>query len=149
MHIYRLFLCFFLQVSLFFLVFFFFSSRRRHTRWNCDWSSDVCSSDLVGYAKPRAAHSAFTWIFRGRAASLLGRVSLSTPCSNLASTLSASTGVGRVSSRVNGPAKRSCRCHTALAGSLGLRSPERVSRFPSLTVTSSLSGATSGRSAST
>src|SRR5438309_3815199 len=26
---------------------FFFSSRRRHTRWNCDWSSDVCSSDLV------------------------------------------------------------------------------------------------------
>src|SRR6267143_1451344 len=29
-------------------VFFFFSSRRRHTRWNCDWSSDVCSSDLSG-----------------------------------------------------------------------------------------------------
>src|SRR6266481_7870935 len=28
--------------------FFFFSSRRRHTRWNCDWSSDVCSSDLSG-----------------------------------------------------------------------------------------------------
>src|SRR6267143_2786308 len=28
--------------------FFFFSSRRRHTRWNCDWSSDVCSSDLGG-----------------------------------------------------------------------------------------------------
>src|SRR6266568_8385176 len=27
---------------------FFFSSRRRHTRWNCDWSSDVCSSDLEG-----------------------------------------------------------------------------------------------------
>src|SRR5689334_4117623 len=25
---------------------FFFSIRRRHTRWNCDWSSDVCSSDL-------------------------------------------------------------------------------------------------------
>src|SRR5689334_21958754 len=25
---------------------FFFSSRRRHTRWNCEWSSDVCSSDL-------------------------------------------------------------------------------------------------------
>src|SRR5438477_3003421 len=27
-------------------VFFFFSSRRRHTRLTCDWSSDVCSSDL-------------------------------------------------------------------------------------------------------
>ena len=27
--------------------FFFFSSRRRHTRSLCDWSSDVCSSDLA------------------------------------------------------------------------------------------------------
>src|SRR5258707_5111791 len=27
---------------------FFFSSRRRHTRYWRDWSSDVCSSDLVG-----------------------------------------------------------------------------------------------------
>src|SRR5256886_753004 len=26
---------------------FFFSSRRRHTRFDCDWSSDVCSSDLI------------------------------------------------------------------------------------------------------
>src|SRR2546430_12262674 len=28
------------------LCIFFFSSRRRHTRFDCDWSSDVCSSDL-------------------------------------------------------------------------------------------------------
>src|SRR5438132_7308965 len=28
-------------------LFFFFSSRRRHTRSLCDWSSDVCSSDLA------------------------------------------------------------------------------------------------------
>src|SRR5713101_576226 len=28
------------------ICFFFFSSRRRHTRLTCDWSSDVCSSDL-------------------------------------------------------------------------------------------------------
>src|SRR3989338_10026627 len=26
---------------------YIFSSRRRHTRWNCGWSSDVCSSDLA------------------------------------------------------------------------------------------------------
>src|SRR2546430_12127281 len=26
---------------------FFFSSRRRHTIFDCDWSSDVCSSDLL------------------------------------------------------------------------------------------------------
>src|SRR2546422_8596017 len=30
-----------------FFFFFFFSSRRRHTRCSRDWSSDVCSSDLV------------------------------------------------------------------------------------------------------
>src|SRR6266702_5166922 len=30
-----------------FILFFFFSSRRRHTRWPRDWSSDVCSSDLI------------------------------------------------------------------------------------------------------
>src|SRR5256886_4947935 len=29
-----------------YLCYFFFSSRRRHTRFDCDWSSDVCSSDL-------------------------------------------------------------------------------------------------------
>src|SRR5260370_21801260 len=32
--------------------FFFFSSRRRHTRFKCDWSSDVCSSDLSISAMP-------------------------------------------------------------------------------------------------
>src|SRR3989475_1791376 len=31
-----------------FLDFFFFSSRRLHTRFDCDWSSDMCSSDLGG-----------------------------------------------------------------------------------------------------
>src|SRR2546427_2633868 len=32
-------------------LFFFFSSRRRHTRFDCDWSSDVCSSDLDGVGR--------------------------------------------------------------------------------------------------
>src|SRR6266487_175539 len=32
---------------MYFFYFFFFSSRRRHTRWTGDWSSDVCSSDLL------------------------------------------------------------------------------------------------------
>src|SRR2546427_9553178 len=35
-------------------VIFFFSSRRRHTRFDCDWSSDVCSSDLISRAGPAA-----------------------------------------------------------------------------------------------
>src|SRR5437764_9500763 len=30
---------------------FFFSSRRRHTRYIGDWSSDVCSSDLVAHRR--------------------------------------------------------------------------------------------------
>src|SRR6185369_15232841 len=35
-----------MQVNVYYFIFFFFSSRRRHTRFKCDWSSDVCSSDL-------------------------------------------------------------------------------------------------------
>src|SRR6202041_158781 len=46
--------------------FFFFSSRRRHTRLTCDWSSDVCSSDLnrrcvwihLGNKRPERGQSA-------------------------------------------------------------------------------------------
>src|SRR2546427_5762870 len=37
-------MCVFAGVFIFY--FFFFSSRRRHTRFDCDWSSDVCASDL-------------------------------------------------------------------------------------------------------
>src|SRR2546427_8639018 len=39
---------------LLFLFFFFFSSRRRHTRFDCDWSSDVCSSDLMAAERSEA-----------------------------------------------------------------------------------------------
>src|SRR5206468_6097109 len=35
------------RFCLYFFFFFFFSSRRRHTRSDRDWSSDVCSSDLL------------------------------------------------------------------------------------------------------
>src|SRR3989338_9872716 len=34
----------------------FFPSGRRHTGWNCDWSSDVCSSDLEGARAPGRLH---------------------------------------------------------------------------------------------
>src|SRR2546427_1102599 len=40
-------------------LFFFFSSRRRHTRFDCDWSSDVCSSDLGtirAFSTPTVVH---------------------------------------------------------------------------------------------
>src|SRR2546430_8755778 len=39
---------------LLYIFFFFFSSRRRHTRFDCDWSSDVCSSDLAVLPRHRS-----------------------------------------------------------------------------------------------
>src|SRR3712207_3286568 len=44
-----------MTVLLLYVSCFFFSSRRRHTRYWRDWSSDVCSSDLHGMDKWRAA----------------------------------------------------------------------------------------------
>src|SRR3712207_8299335 len=35
---------------------FFFSSRRRHTRYWRDWSSDVCSSDLISVFRKTLRH---------------------------------------------------------------------------------------------
>src|SRR2546429_9262173 len=46
---------------MFFFV-FFFSSRRRHTRCSRDWSSDVCSSDLL-QALPRRLTLDFRDVF--------------------------------------------------------------------------------------
>src|SRR3712207_9483071 len=40
-------------------VLFFFSSRRRHTRYWRDWSSDVCSSDLLIMTLNRKIHKAY------------------------------------------------------------------------------------------
>src|SRR2546430_6275994 len=47
---------------------FFFSSRRRHTRFDCDWSSDVCSSDL-----PAAVHGRALWLRGGALPGCRGR----------------------------------------------------------------------------
>src|SRR6267143_1013230 len=72
---------FFLLVIKFFVLFFFFSSRRRHTRWNCDWSSDVCSSDLrsagIRRGRFRSAPCRCAWDRRwGGRRSLRGRARL-------------------------------------------------------------------------
>src|SRR2546426_9189773 len=42
-------------------LFFFFSSRRRHTRLQGDWSSDVCSSDLVGVLLLAGGNAFVVW----------------------------------------------------------------------------------------
>src|SRR6266480_6615804 len=49
---------FFFLVIFFFFFFFFFSSRRRHTRLTCDWSSDVCSSDLGSVSRTHSGNNA-------------------------------------------------------------------------------------------
>src|SRR6516162_6446184 len=48
-------LCLFKEAG-FMYFFLFFSSRRRHTRLQGDWSSDVCSSDLVMDEASRTGH---------------------------------------------------------------------------------------------
>src|SRR5439155_11689655 len=45
---------------------FLFSSRRRHTRWPRDWSSDVCSSDLLHYIRQIIADAAKSAVLTGR-----------------------------------------------------------------------------------
>src|SRR5438046_3287357 len=46
-----IFICLCIVFCICFFFFFFFSSRRRHTRLVSDWSSDVCSSDLLNNAR--------------------------------------------------------------------------------------------------
>src|SRR5256885_12938562 len=55
-------------------VVFFFASERRHAILQGDWSSDVCSSDLMRTVRPRHAVAGFTgsmvrWNFHGLEAS--------------------------------------------------------------------------------
>src|SRR6267143_3558151 len=52
--------------------FFFFSSRRRHTRWNCDWSSDVCSSDLWWASWHTFWPITLAWLLRRPSALIVG-----------------------------------------------------------------------------
>src|SRR5690242_21006275 len=55
-----------------FVVFFFFSSRRRHTRLTCDWSSDVCSSDLRSGSTPAATVPSAAQFPRKTGATIIG-----------------------------------------------------------------------------
>src|SRR5262245_64129975 len=64
-------LCFFSFIFFFFfcsysilVFFFFFSSRRRHTRCLSDWSSDVCSSDLLAPVREQVKHARIDWSAR-------------------------------------------------------------------------------------
>src|SRR2546430_8435095 len=72
-------ICKIMRASLYDLVVFFFSSRRRHTRFDCDWSSDVCSSDLPA-RPPRDASGGGD----GGAAGVRAELAMSAPSSIVA-----------------------------------------------------------------
>src|SRR5215211_4895277 len=61
-------MCFLGEIKKSIFFFFFFSSRRRHTRSLCDWSSDVCSSDLP-VPEPEGVR---VWVVRPRSHNELG-----------------------------------------------------------------------------
>src|SRR5438309_4949603 len=65
-------------------VFFFFSSRRRHTRWNCDWSSDVCSSDLQRLLWVGTATGAYVTLDGGKSWRRLGKNLPNVPVESMA-----------------------------------------------------------------
>src|SRR5260370_23441707 len=71
----------------------FFSSRRRHTIFKCDWSSDVCSSDLVYSA--RFKDEALAQVCPGPVSSAGETVDVSAACT----ALQAWDGTGTAASR--------------------------------------------------
>src|SRR2546430_17625144 len=62
--------------------FFFFSSRRRHTRFDCDWSSDVCSR-----RQPKRSRDFCPRLWAQSAMALYPRIPQSTPPAAIPSTV--------------------------------------------------------------
>src|SRR2546429_4779919 len=92
-------------------VFFFFSSRRRHTRCSRDWSSDVCSSDLLRGADTANAKSVTAILLLATRPNDAIRVSASGPdaaaaVSALAALLAAGSGESEATAEAaSGPAR--------------------------------------------
>src|SRR2546430_2783442 len=92
---------------------FFFSSRRRHTRFDCDWSSDVCSSDLLtepfGFPavklirdmSPGDLRSSFVFYIGAGAVASAGIIALARSLPTIMSSFASSLKEDRKSTRLN------------------------------------------------
>src|SRR5699024_10402122 len=75
------------------ILFFFFSSRRRHTRSKRDWSSDVCSSDLLKNFLFSCARSVFNKFFKWLFIFSLSRAALTSFLYSVSETTTFSVGL--------------------------------------------------------
>src|SRR3989449_1889374 len=120
------------------LLFFFFSSRRRHTRCSRDWSSDVCSSDLVA-THSRPLDTGVWDNRRERRSPLLGKGGVAAPSSKWSRSFGGADGVVRSTSdnrwleptTPSAPAKEASR-HFLNGRSHPSLSKEGTSAFPSV-----------------
>src|SRR5689334_11554152 len=135
-----------LGVLYFCFFFFFFSSRRRHTRWNCDWSSDVCSSDLAIADHINGVASAGVWwpVLLPDGTSFTGSLALSAASSQTVNLLAASPGAVRamglsmvagspLSTYENDTTQHVALIDTSTAAALGI-SPARLPSHPAVFV---------------
>src|SRR6266496_1415404 len=92
------------------MFFFFFSSRRRHTRSLRDWSSDVCSSDLLPSEVSQVSHGKSPRPWRRRATCLIGLPSVAflpqDVCKTLRSAVAESNLIGLVNTNPLNPRLR-------------------------------------------
>src|SRR5262245_8065899 len=125
---------------LFALCLFFFSSRRRHTRCLSDWSSDVCSSDLMAPAEAkRKVGALFDGAMKGRTMYVIPYVMgpLGSPLSKVGVEITDSPYVVanmRIMTRMGAPAQQQLGDGEFVKGlhSLGDLSPDRrfICHFP-------------------
>src|SRR5256886_13531958 len=106
---------------------FFFSSRRRHTRFDCDWSSDVCSSDLIAaYSASKHAVVGFT---HSVAAEVAGTgVTVNAICPGYVDTDMTRQSVSRIAAKTGMAPEAALRAALDTSGQRRLIPPEEVAR---------------------
>src|SRR5690606_40364083 len=105
---------------------FFFSSRRRHTRFSRDWSSDVCSSDLVTVGVDGATASGGVFAARATAGAVVSVDVLAVLAAALASGVAAQDAVAVAPVGFDEIGRASCRERVEMWGGAVAVEKERV-----------------------